>query len=31
VLPACLPFDDTMHNGDTECTVSGWGQIDGEF
>jgi hypothetical protein len=31
VAPACLPLDDTPQKAGTECTVSGWGKIDGEF
>ena len=31
VLPACLPTKETAHGTDTECIVSGWGQIDGEW
>lgn len=30
VAPACLPLDDTPQKPGTACTVSGWGQIDGE-
>ena len=30
VLPACLPQDHTSHKADTQCTISGWGQVDGK-
>ena len=31
VLPACLPQDHTSHQADTQCTISGWGQVDGKI